>query len=183
MHVMTKATWQTNSYSVSTLETRRSFNPGPCRLDSRIQASPTTLLCSSSFSCRSFSRSVDCSRLTGMPVQRETTCAISSGPTSSDSMGSFGICAILDLMACSMSASAPYLQYSKAYVNNPAEPPRGSLRSSGNAAFPACVVWSALPRNQDPPQTPGKVQCHLTVSGTVLPDLTYKESPSQWQYT
>ena len=51
---------------------------------------PVTRLCSSSASPSSFSRSLCCSRETGMAVQRETTVAICSGPTSSVSIGSTG---------------------------------------------------------------------------------------------
>jgi hypothetical protein len=69
---------------------------------------PTTRLCSSSLRWSSFSRSVDCSLDTGMPVHRDTTAAMSSGPTSSVSIASSGASAVAALIAASTSASAPF---------------------------------------------------------------------------
>jgi hypothetical protein len=48
-----------------------------------------------------------------MPVQRLTTAAIASGPTSGASMGFLGSSLILALIASSMSASAPYLAHAE----------------------------------------------------------------------
>eukprot|EP00955_Chlamydomonas_euryale_P106385 365702-Chlamydomonas_euryale.AAC.15 len=74
---------------------------------------PTTRRCSSCFRHSSLSRSLWCSRDTGTPVQRATTAAISSGPTSSVSIlppSSAGARARSAASAASTSGMAPYLR-------------------------------------------------------------------------
>ena len=48
-----------------------------------------------------------------MPVHLDTICAISSGPTSSFSIGSDGVSFSLDWMDSSISESAPYLHHGR----------------------------------------------------------------------
>mmetsp|Transcript_11253 Transcript_11253/g.33790 ORF Transcript_11253/g.33790 Transcript_11253/m.33790 type:complete len:253 (+) Transcript_11253:1177-1935(+) len=88
----------------------------PARLRSTASATmstarfwPTTRLCSASRSDSSFSRSVCCSRVTGMPVQRATTLAISSGDTISDRRPSGLRARWAALMVASTSGRLPYL--------------------------------------------------------------------------